>query len=100
MTSWYPRPLAPVLRTATPALLDEPLLRAFRHTPPSATTHAWVRRAVRPRGRAVRLPPPRRAPHFARQNREIKSYPNGYRSADLGTSPVPGLRGRPVRHPD
>ncbi|KOT37658.1 peptidase [Streptomyces caelestis] len=100
MTSWYPRPLAPVLRTATLALLDEPLLRAFRYTPPSAATRAWVRRAVRLRGRAVRLLPPRRAPHFARQNREIKGYPNGYRLADLGTDPVPGLRGCPVRHPD
>ncbi|MFI2373833.1 oxygenase MpaB family protein [Streptomyces sp. NPDC018964] len=100
MTSWYPRPLAPVLRTATLALLDEPLLRAFRYTPPSAATRAWVRRALRLRGRAVRLLPPRRAPHFAWQNREIKSYPNGYRLADLGTNPVPGLRGCPVRHPD
>ena len=100
MASWYPRPLAPVLRTATLALLDEPLLRAFRYTPPSAATRAWVRRALRLRGRAVRLLPPRRAPHFARQNREIRSYPDGYRLADLGTHPVPGLRGCPVRRPD
>ncbi|MEU6525179.1 oxygenase MpaB family protein [Streptomyces sp. NPDC046924] len=100
MTSWYPRPLAPLLRTATLALLDDPLLRAFRYTPPSAATRACVRRAVRLRGRAVRLLPPRRAPHFARQNREIKSYPDGYRLEDLGTRPVPGLGGCPVRHPD
>ncbi|MET9367255.1 oxygenase MpaB family protein [Streptomyces griseoflavus] len=100
MASWYPRPLAPALRTATLALLDEPLLRAFRYTPPSAATRAWVRRAVRLRGRAVRLLPPRDTPHFARQNREIKSYPDGYRLADLGTAPVPGLRGCPVRHQD
>ncbi|MEV0689011.1 oxygenase MpaB family protein [Streptomyces sp. NPDC050388] len=100
MTSWYPRPLAPLLRTATLALLDDPLLRAFRYTPPSAATRACVRRAVRLRGRAVRLLPPRRAPHFARQNWEIKSYPNGYRLEDLGTHPVPGLAGCPVRHPD
>ncbi|MFE9774470.1 oxygenase MpaB family protein [Streptomyces sp. NPDC005931] len=98
MTSWYPSPLAPLLRTATLALLDEPLLRAFRYTPPGAATRAVVRRAVRLRGRAVRLLPPRRAPHFARQNREIKGYPNGYRLEDLGTRPVPGLRGCPVRH--
>ncbi|AZM63615.1 DUF2236 domain-containing protein [Streptomyces sp. WAC 01420] len=100
MASWYPRPLAPVLRTATLALLDEPLLHAFRYTPPSAATRAWVRRALRLRGRAVRLLPPRGAPHFARQNQEIRSYPDGYRLADLGTRPVPGLRGCPVRRPD
>ncbi|MEU6477029.1 oxygenase MpaB family protein [Streptomyces sp. NPDC047017] len=98
MTSWYPSPLAPVLRGATLALLDEPLLKAFRYEPPAALTRALVRRAVRARSRAVRLLPPRRAPHFARQNREIKSYPAGYRVADLGTCPVPGVRGCPVRH--
>jgi hypothetical protein len=98
MTSWYPRPLAPALRTATLALLDDSLLRAFRYEPPSGATRAWVRRAVRARGRLVRLMPPRRAPHYARQNWEIKSYPDGYRVAELGTRPVPGLRGCPVRH--
>lgn len=40
--------------------------------------------------------PPRRAPHFARQNWEIKGYPDGYRVAELGTCPVPGVRGCPV----
>jgi hypothetical protein len=98
MASWYPRPLTPLLRTATLALLDDPLLRAFRYTPPSPAVRTLVRRAVRMRGRAVRLLPPRRAPHFARQNREIKSYPDGYRLDDLGTRPVPGVRGCPVRH--
>ncbi|MFE1439876.1 oxygenase MpaB family protein [Streptomyces sp. NPDC058739] len=100
MSSWYPRPLAPVLRTVTLALLDEPLLRAFRYTPPSASARTLVRRAVRLRGRAVRLLPPRRAPHFARQNREIKGYPDGYQVNELGTRPVPGVRGCPVRHVD
>ncbi|MBV1948772.1 oxygenase MpaB family protein [Streptomyces sp. BV129] len=98
MASWYPRPLAPLLRTATLALLDEPLLRAFRYEAPSATITSLVRRVLRVRGRLVRLLPPRRAPHFARQNREVKSYPNGYDTADLGTRPVPGMGGCPVRH--
>lgn len=100
MASWYPRPLAPVLRTATLALLDEPLLHAFRYPAPGAATTTLVRRAVRTRGRLVRLLPPRRSPHFARQNREIKGYPNGYRVAGLGTCPVPGLHGCPVSHRD
>lgn len=100
MASWYPRPLAPLLRASTLALLDESLLRAFRYPSPGPATRAWVRRAVRMRGRAVRLLPPRRAPHFARQNWEIKGYPNGYRLDELGTRPVPGVRGCPVRHLD
>ncbi|MFI2435356.1 oxygenase MpaB family protein [Streptomyces sp. NPDC018693] len=97
MASWYPRPLAPLLRTTTLALLDDPLLKAFRYTPPGPMTRTLVRRAVRARGRVVRLLPPRRAPHFARQNWEIKGYPDGYRLEDLGTRPVPGVRGCPVR---
>ncbi|MFF5498557.1 oxygenase MpaB family protein [Streptomyces aquilus] len=100
MASWYPRPLAPLLRTSTLALLDEPLLRAFRYPAPGAGTRALVRGAVRLRGRAVRLLPPRSAPHFARQNWEIKGYPDGYRLAELGTRPVPGVRGCPVRNRD
>lgn len=96
MTSWYPRPLAPLLRVSTLALLDEPLLQAFRYKPPGAATRALVRRVLRMRGRLVRLMPPRRAPHFARQNWEIKGYPDGYRVTELGTRPVPGVRGCPV----
>ncbi|MFF1697606.1 oxygenase MpaB family protein [Streptomyces sp. NPDC058257] len=100
MASWYPRPLAPLLRVSTLALLDEPLLRAFRYEPPGAVTRTLVRRAVRLRGRAVRLMPPRTAPHYARQNWEIKGYPKGYRVGELGTFPVPGVRGCPVAHTD
>ncbi|MFE0251678.1 oxygenase MpaB family protein [Streptomyces sp. NPDC059010] len=100
MASWYPRSLAPLLRTSTLALLDESLLQAFRYPAPSATTRALVRRAVRARGRVVRLLPPRRAPHYARQNWEIKGYPDGYRLEELGTNPVPGVSGCPVRHID
>ncbi|MBW5420202.1 DUF2236 domain-containing protein [Streptomyces sp. BG9H] len=98
MASWYPRPLAPVMRSATLALLDEPLLRAFRYDQPGAVTRSLVRGAVRLRGRAVRLMPPRSAPHYARQNWEIKGYPGGYEVAQLGTFPVPGVRGCPVPH--
>ncbi|WP_309248826.1 oxygenase MpaB family protein [Streptomyces sp. MNP-20] len=98
MVSWYPRPLAPVLRAATLALLDEPLLRAFGYERPSVLTRAVTRRAVRLRGRAVRLLPPRKAPHYGRQNWEVKGYRDGYRPGELGTWPVPGVRGCPVRH--
>ncbi|MFI7321277.1 oxygenase MpaB family protein [Streptomyces venezuelae] len=98
MASWYPSPLAPLLRKATVALLDEPLLRAFRYERPDALTRSLVRGAVRLRGRTVRLMPPRSAPHYACQNREIKGYPNGYVVAELGSFPVPGVRGCPVPH--
>ncbi|WP_280725210.1 oxygenase MpaB family protein [Kitasatospora sp. MAA4] len=95
MASWYPRPLAGAVRAASLALLDEPLLRAFRYQPPAPLTRTLVESALRLRARAVRLLPPRRTPHYARQNPEIKGYPNGFRLADLGTFPTPGC---PVHH--
>lgn len=84
--SWY-GPLSPVVRGATVALLDDALLRAFRFERPAPVVQATVRGALRLRGRAVRLLPPRRSPHHARQNPEVKSYPGGYRIGDLGTFP-------------
>ncbi|MEU5978282.1 oxygenase MpaB family protein [Streptomyces sp. NPDC047315] len=98
MASWYPRPLAPAVRAASAALLDEPLRRAFRYPEPAPALRAAVDGALRLRGRFVRLLPPRRTPHFGRQNWEVKGYPQGHRLADLGTFPVPGLKGCPVDH--
>lgn len=99
MASWYPAPLAPAVRKASLALLDEPLLSAFRYEPPRPGLRRLVSGALWLRGRAVRLMPPRGAPHYARQNPEIKSYPDGYDVGELGTFPVPGAGGCPVPHP-
>ncbi|MFJ3325421.1 oxygenase MpaB family protein [Streptomyces griseus] len=96
MASWYPAPLAPVVRGASLALLDDSLLRAFRYHRPGPVARGLTRGALRLRARAVRLLPPRRTPHYARQNPEIKGYPEGYEVAELGTFPTPGVRGCPV----
>lgn len=98
MASWYPAPLAPLVRKASLALLDDALIDAFRYRRPSAFARGLTRGALRLRARAVRLLPPRSAPHFARQNPEIKGYPDGYDVAALGTFPTPGVRGCPVPH--
>ncbi|MEV7616313.1 oxygenase MpaB family protein [Streptomyces sp. NPDC089799] len=98
MASWYPAPLAPLLRAGSLALLDEPLLHALRYEQPGPAVRTLVRGALRLRGRAVRLLPPRSAPHYGRQNPEIKSYPGGYDVGELGTRPVPGRGGCPVPH--
>ncbi|MFD3695392.1 oxygenase MpaB family protein [Streptomyces sp. NPDC058646] len=99
MASWYPAPLAPAVRGASLALLDQPLLDAFRFERPRPGVRRLVRGALRLRGRAVRLMPPRKHPHYGRQNPEIKSYPGGYDVGELGTFPVPGSGGCPVPHP-
>lgn len=46
----------------------------------------------------MRLLPPRSTPHYARQNPEIKGYPDGYEVSGLGTFPVPGAGGCPIPH--
>ncbi|MFF3259998.1 oxygenase MpaB family protein [Streptomyces sp. NPDC002932] len=98
MASWYPRPLARVVRGASLALLDDSLLRAFRYQRPGPVARGLTRGALRLRARAVRLLPPRTAPHHARQNPEIKGYRGGYEVSGLGTYPTPGTGGCPVRH--
>lgn len=101
MTSWPPgtRHRSPPPCGASLALLDEPLLGAFRYEAPRAPVRRLVEGALWLRGRAVRLLPPRRNPHYARQNPEIKGYPDGYDVGELGTFPVPGSGGCPVPHP-
>ncbi|MFJ2027167.1 oxygenase MpaB family protein [Streptomyces sp. NPDC087897] len=96
MGSWYPAVLAPLVRGASLALLDDSLLTAFRYPRPGPVARGVTRGALRLRARAVRLMPPRRTPHYARQNPEIKGYPDGYEIAKLGTFPTPGVRGCPV----
>ncbi|MEU3884531.1 oxygenase MpaB family protein, partial [Streptomyces californicus] len=83
MASWYPAPLAPLVRGASLALLDDALLKAFRYPRPGPVARGVTRGALRLRARAVRLMPPRRKPHYARQNPEIKGYPGGYELPEL-----------------
>ncbi|MFI9045422.1 oxygenase MpaB family protein [Streptomyces sp. NPDC053427] len=98
MAGWY-GPLAPVVRGASMALLDDALLAAFRYERPRPSVRKAVRGALKLRARAVRLLPPRRKPHYARQNPEIRGYPNGFRVAELGTFPTArGTGGCPVPH--
>ncbi|MFF3782300.1 oxygenase MpaB family protein [Streptomyces sp. NPDC001933] len=98
MSSWYPRPLAPAARKFALALLDDSLLRAFRYERPGAAVRSLTHGALRLRAHAVRLLPPRSTPHYARQNPEIKGYPDGYEVSGLGTFPVPGVGGCPIPH--
>ncbi|KUL35068.1 peptidase [Streptomyces sp. NRRL F-4489] len=98
MARWY-GPLAPVVRGASLALLDDALLDAFRYDRPRPAVRTAVHTALKLRAKAVRLLPPRRTPHYARQNPEVKSYPNGYRIADLGTFPASRRLGACPVHP-
>jgi len=93
---------APVVRQISMAVMDAPLLDAFRLAHPTPAVRTLVRAGLRARGRVVRLLPPRREPYFARQLPQIRSHPDGYDVAALGTfpsgCPVPRPRGEKPAH--
>ncbi|MFF2043107.1 oxygenase MpaB family protein [Kitasatospora sp. NPDC058170] len=102
MASWFPPPLRPSIRLSSVCLLDDPLREAFGYPAPPAVVRRAVRAGMRLRGRAVRLLPPRRRPSLARNNRQVRGYPNGYRIGELGTFPdapaAPAAGGCPFPH--
>jgi hypothetical protein len=83
--SWFPRPLAPLMRIGVHALLDPPLLEAFGFTPAPAWVVAAADRALRVRAWVVRAMPPRRELKLPRAQPTIKGYPIGYDIELLGT---------------
>jgi hypothetical protein len=83
--SWFPRPLALVLRTGVHALLDPPLLEAFGFDPAPAWVVTTAEGALRARARVVRMLPPRRAIKPVSTSTTVRSYPDGYLIERLGT---------------
>ena len=94
LTTFYPAVLRPVVRTASLALLDDPLLAAFGYTGPPAAVRRLVGAALRTRGRMVSVLPARRRPRHSPDMPTIRSYPDGYDVDELGTFPrgCPGSR--------
>jgi len=76
------------------ALMDDPLLDAFHYRRPARWERALATGALRLRALTVRFLPARKEPLYARQLANIRSYPQGYDVARLGTFP-PGC---PVPH--
>jgi len=81
--SWAPRVLAPVVRTAIHALLDDTMLSSFGFPPAPRWARAAVCAALRARGRALRFFPARAKKRFITGTAQ-RSWPNGYRLSDLG----------------
>ncbi len=96
MTTFPPYRFLPksVVRRFAYALMDEPLLDTFGYPKPSRLERLGAEGALKLRGRFVRFLPPRLRPFRARDQRGVRSYPNGYRIEELGTFP----QGCPVAH--
>ena len=89
LTTFPPNQRAPaaVVRRFSYALMDDALLDAFGYPHPSALVRRLAAGALRLRGRLVRRLPVRVQPRFARNLPNIRSYPDGYDVAELGTFP-------------
>jgi hypothetical protein len=81
--AWFPRILTPVVRYSIYAMLDDGMIAAFGFPRPLPLTRPLLRGALALRGRAVRWLPARREPHFFTDSPN-RTYPGGYRIAELG----------------
>ena len=81
--SWYPRPVAPLVRGAIYALLDDAMLDAFRFPRPLPGVRGMIRGMLALRGRIVRWLPPRSEPDFF-TSRPNRTHPRGYEIGSLG----------------
>jgi hypothetical protein len=88
--SWFPWLPRAIGARAIYALLDDPLLDALRFPKPRPPVRRAVEAAMRSRGRALRLLPPRRRPRI-RTNMRRRTYPRGWWIEELGPPP-PGTR--------
>jgi hypothetical protein len=93
-TTFWPNHHAPaaLVRRFSYGLMDDALRAAFRYPRISPIEQRLARGAVRARSAVVRRMRPREEPVFARMLPNVRSYPDGYDVAELGTFP----RGCPV----
>jgi ER-bound oxygenase mpaB/B'/Rubber oxygenase, catalytic domain len=98
MQTFYAKPVRRPAGLFARALMDQPLREAFRYAAPPAVVRQASRAVLRARGLALRAFPARRSPKRIEDISWIRSYPDGYRIEELGTFPVPGVAGCPVRH--
>ncbi|GAB3293195.1 DUF2236 domain-containing protein [Epidermidibacterium keratini] len=97
LTTFPPFNLLPkaVVRRVSFAMMDQPLLDAFRFPTPTAIERVLVRGGLKARGLAIRwFASPRAEPQLVRDTPQVRGYPDGYEVSELGTF-TPGC---PVPH--
>ncbi|KLL09827.1 oxygenase MpaB family protein [Protofrankia coriariae] len=96
LTTFYPRPVRPLVEVFSRALMDPPLLAAFGYREPGRVARRLSEGALRVRAGIVALFPARRSPRYVHDMSRIRSYPDGFQIERMGTF-VPGC---PVHHGD
>ncbi len=98
MLTWYPKLAGPAVEMFSRALMDQPLRDALGYDAPPPTLETLSRTALRMRGKLLRAFPARMTEQTVMDLPWVRSYPDGFRIEELGTFPVPGVAGCPVRH--
>jgi hypothetical protein len=86
---FYPLPFRPLVSVFVRSLLDDAVLDAFHYRRPPRLARGLVFAALRLRGALLRGFPRRRRPHLITRTRS-RTYPFGYRIAELGVPGPPG----------
>jgi len=88
LLAWFlPKPLWPLGNPFVYALMDDRLLEAFGFPKPAATVRGLTEGSLRARSRLVRMLPERRTPRL-RSQMPHRTYPDGYRTEELGPPPA------------
>ena len=82
-TSWFPRFLAPIVRSSIYAMLNDQMIEAFGFPRPAPGMRAMVAAMLRLRGRIVRMLPARKKARFFADGKN-RTYPRGYAISRLG----------------
>ncbi len=83
-----------MVRRTSRALLDPPLLKAFRYKPVPAPEAFLVQLGMKLRARLLRWARPRAEPVRFRDLPQVRSYPGGFDVARLGTFPAAAASSR------
>ena len=89
MATFPPNDTGPrrLMRRSALALMDDDLLRAFRYDAPTRVEQVLYRGAIKARAALLRHVPARREPVHFEDLPQVRSYPDGYEIAALGTFP-------------
>jgi hypothetical protein len=80
---WFPRLLAPLVRRAMYAMMDEPVVAGFGFPRPSKLIRGLMVGGLKLRARLLRWLPRRRRPHLRTEEKHA-TYPDGYVIEQLG----------------
>lgn len=94
LKSFYPRVASGGVDVFSKALMDEPLLNAFRYRRPAPVVRWASAAALKLRSQLIRVLPARREPKLMADDYRVRSYPNGFELTAIGTFPA----GCPVPH--